>query len=92
MREKCIGYRALSCRPIEEGSLGIKNLKVFNESLLGKWVCKIRNERSSLWYRALSCRYMVGMKDICARERGHVNVVRAICNLDLGGQENRTRV
>lgn len=57
MREKCIGYRALSCRPIEEGSLGIKNLKVFNESLLGKWVCKIRNERSSLWYRALSCRY-----------------------------------
>jgi hypothetical protein len=47
------------CRPIEEGGLGIKNLRAFNISLLCKWDWKTRSESESLWYRALANRYGV---------------------------------
>lgn len=33
------------CRPIEEGGLGIMNLRVFNTTLLGKWEWKVNKER-----------------------------------------------
>lgn len=49
------------CRPLEEGGLRIRNLKVFILSLLRKWRWKISNDRCSMWYRTLVNRY--GIRD-----------------------------
>jgi hypothetical protein len=44
-------------RPLEEGGLGIRNLRILNLALLGKWGWKIRNERNDVWYKTLVNRY-----------------------------------
>ncbi|XP_058725767.1 uncharacterized protein LOC131597068 [Vicia villosa] len=36
------------CKPLEEGGLGFKNLRAFNDALLGKWGWKIMCERGGL--------------------------------------------
>jgi hypothetical protein len=45
------------CKPKEEGGLGIKDLKLFNIALLGKWWWRLKNEDEALWHRVLVCRY-----------------------------------
>ena len=35
------------CSPISEGGLGICNLKLSNQALLGKWLCCYANERKA---------------------------------------------
>jgi hypothetical protein len=45
------------CKAIEEGGLDVKNMKLFNEALLGKWVWRIKNERNSLWRKVLVSKY-----------------------------------
>jgi len=45
------------CREKEDGGLGIKNLKAFNLTLLGKWEWRICNEINSLWVKVLSSKY-----------------------------------
>lgn len=47
------------CKSREEGGLGIRNLKVFNLALLGKWRWRFFNEDGSLWAQVLSIRYGV---------------------------------
>ncbi|PNY01537.1 cysteine-rich receptor-like protein kinase [Trifolium pratense] len=46
-----------SVRPLDEGGLGIKNLRAL--ALLGKWVWKLKSKSEGLWLRALSNRYGV---------------------------------
>lgn len=41
------------CLERELGGLGIKNLKVFNLALMGKWVWRMRVEKECLWYKVL---------------------------------------
>ncbi|GAU10799.1 hypothetical protein TSUD_426320, partial [Trifolium subterraneum] len=41
------------CKPKERGGLGVRDLRVFNIALLGKWWWKVRNEKESLWYLVL---------------------------------------
>jgi hypothetical protein len=48
------------CRPLKEGGSGIKNLRAFNMTPLGKLMWKFKLESVGLWYRALACRYRVG--------------------------------
>ncbi|PNY15474.1 ribonuclease H [Trifolium pratense] len=45
------------CKPKEEGGLGIRNLKLFNIALLGKWWWRLKNEKDLLWCRVLLGRY-----------------------------------
>lgn len=76
------------CRPIEECGVGIKNLRDFNLSLLGKWVWKIRKERSGLWTKALRDRY--GGTDGIPITSDKFSSLwwRDICSLDIGDREN----
>ncbi|CAL0315533.1 unnamed protein product [Lupinus luteus] len=45
------------CRSKGEGGLGIKNLSLFNLSLLGKWRWGLLIEKNTLWVRVLLSRY-----------------------------------
>lgn len=39
------------------GGLGVRQLKEFNEALLGKWCWRLLVDRGGLWYRVLVARY-----------------------------------
>jgi len=41
----------------ENGGLGVKKLKEFNISLMGKWVWRVLEERESLWSLVLCAKY-----------------------------------
>jgi len=45
------------CRPKQQGGLGVKNLEKFNIALLGKWVWRLKSEKSKLWDRILDSKY-----------------------------------
>ncbi|CAJ2637088.1 unnamed protein product [Trifolium pratense] len=45
------------CQPKENGGLGIKNLELFNSSLLCKWKWRCLNDTESPWYDLLRFRY-----------------------------------
>jgi hypothetical protein len=45
------------CRPKKDGGLGVKNLMLFNVSLLAKWRWRLLSERDSEWARVLVARY-----------------------------------
>ncbi|PNY13366.1 ribonuclease H [Trifolium pratense] len=49
------------CRPKQEGGLGVKNLMLFNLSLLDKWHWRILTERDSQWSAVLAARYRDGV-------------------------------
>jgi hypothetical protein len=45
------------CLQTANGGLGVKRLKEFNISLLGKWVWRLLEERESLWKVVLCAKY-----------------------------------
>ena len=45
------------CLNKEFGGLGVRQLKEFNQALLGKWCWRMLVDRSGLWYRVLAARY-----------------------------------
>lgn len=45
------------CSEREEGGLGLKNLKVFNIALLGKWFWRLYTKNHSLWAKVISSKY-----------------------------------
>lgn len=38
------------CLSKEKGCLGVRNLKVFNLHILGKWCWMLRRENDGFWY------------------------------------------
>ena len=53
----------------ECGGLGVRQLKEFNEPLLGKWCWRMLVDRDGLWYRVLVARY--GEKNGRLEDGGH---------------------
>ena len=45
------------CKQKKEGELGVKDLYLFNLSLLGKWVWRLRSKDDPLWKRILRAKY-----------------------------------
>lgn len=45
------------CKPKTEGGLGVRDLRVFNLALLGKWRWRLLSDGSSLWRDIIVARY-----------------------------------
>jgi hypothetical protein len=48
------------CSPINEGGLGIRNLRRFNQALLGKWLWRFAHEEGTWWRSVLVAKYGSG--------------------------------
>lgn len=51
------------CLLVNNGGLGVRRLREFNVSLLGKWCWRLLVDKDSLWYRVLKARY----GEVCGR-------------------------
>jgi len=47
----------LVCAPKEDGGLGVRRLREFNLSLLGKWCWRMLVDKEGFWYQVLKARY-----------------------------------
>ena len=45
------------CQPIDCGGLGIKNLRLFNRALLGKWLWRYHLESNDFWKNVIDVKY-----------------------------------
>ena len=43
--------------PLYLGGLGIRDLRLFNEALLGKWLWRFMNEKGNLWRKVVTIKY-----------------------------------
>ncbi|KAG2695344.1 hypothetical protein I3760_07G009500 [Carya illinoinensis] len=56
------------CRPIQSGGLGIKNLRMFNRALLGKWLWRYNMEPEALWKLVVDYKHGSLWGGWCTRE------------------------
>jgi hypothetical protein len=45
------------CTPLDEGGLGIRNIRRFNQALLGKWLWRFAHEEGAWWRSVLVAKY-----------------------------------
>ena len=45
------------CSPMDEGGLGIRNVRRFNQPLLGKWLWRFVHEEGAWWRSVLVAKY-----------------------------------
>jgi hypothetical protein len=77
------------CRTKKEGGLGIRDLRILNLSLLGKWRWKLLMEGDDMWKRVVVAKYGGGSVgnaglDVENFSRGASVWCRDICRLDNG--------
>ncbi|KAG6636396.1 hypothetical protein CIPAW_11G108300 [Carya illinoinensis] len=56
------------CRPISSGGLGLKNLRTFNQALLGKWLWRYNMEPEALWKLVVESKHGSLWGGWCTRE------------------------
>jgi hypothetical protein len=64
------------CQPKEKGGLGIKNLELFNDSLLCKWKWRCLVDREAPWYHLLQFRYG-SLAGNLLRQDGRIGIKKA---------------
>ncbi|KAG6713315.1 hypothetical protein I3842_05G145000 [Carya illinoinensis] len=63
------------CNPMRDGGLGIRNVRILNRSLLGKWLWLYNNERGALWKGVIDLKYGCETGGWCSKEgRGSYGV------------------
>ena len=55
------------CSPISLGGLGIRKIRLFNETLLGKWLWIFGIEKDALWRQMIEVKYGCVWGDWCTR-------------------------
>lgn len=55
------------CLPKEFGGLGIRNMEIFNISLLGKWKWRLLSDNESIWFVLMKKLYSVGSLLNCSQ-------------------------
>lgn len=69
-----VSWQRVSC-PIANGGLGVRNLCVFNKTLLGKWLWRYQMEGNSLWREVIDHKYGCVWGGWCSKEgRGSYGV------------------
>uniref|UniRef100_A0A2N9EJJ5 Reverse transcriptase zinc-binding domain-containing protein n=1 Tax=Fagus sylvatica TaxID=28930 RepID=A0A2N9EJJ5_FAGSY len=56
------------CEPVCNGGLAIRNLRRFNQALLGKWLWRYGLERDALWRRVVEAKYRSLRGGWCSKE------------------------
>lgn len=79
------------CKPKKSGGLGIKELHLFNLSLLGKWRWRLEREEKALWNEVLNFRYRVGHSANSNNANIHLCQISSIwwgglCSIEGGNQ------
>lgn len=69
---------------IEERGLGIRNLRIFNIALLGKWKWKVKIGKRDIWLHALLNIYGITNEVLSPCSNGVSNWWKGICQLYLG--------
>jgi len=44
-------------QPLSAGGLGVRDLRLLNEALLGKWLWRFMNEKDNLWRKVVVMKY-----------------------------------
>ncbi|GAU33855.1 hypothetical protein TSUD_66410 [Trifolium subterraneum] len=71
----------------EYGGLGVRKLREFNSTSLGKWCWRMLVERDSLWFRVLEARYGMERGRLCAGGTRGSTWWREIVRIRDGGGE-----
>jgi hypothetical protein len=55
------------CSPMDEGGLGIRNIRRFNQALLGKWLWRFAHEEGAWWRSVVVAKYGTEWGGWCSR-------------------------
>ena len=68
------------CEPLQNGGLRVKNLRLFNQSLLGKWLWRYGKEREAFWRQVVAEAGVLRFREVlmewaCGKALGEAGIV-----------------
>ncbi|XP_073149181.1 uncharacterized protein [Henckelia pumila] len=68
------------CSPINDGGLGLRDLRIWNKTLLAKTLWEIHNKKDSLWVKWINHYYWDNVKDWTAR-KDDTNLIKKLVDI-----------